>query len=223
MVEAEEIRKSLQEIRGNIMGEAFPGADDLEMPEWTRDPFHVLIATVLSQRTKDQNTYRAAKNLFHRFPDVKSIAAADVGEIEVLIRPSGFYKVKAKGIKALCQKLMDEHDGHVPDDIESLVLLPLVGRKTANCVISYGFGSDAICVDTHVHRICNRLGWVSTKDADGTEMQLRRIAPKDTWSDINRLMVRFGQKTCIPRRPRCFQCPLTEECDLYRNDPTLRR
>ncbi|OPY31090.1 MAG: G/T mismatches repair enzyme [Methanomassiliicoccales archaeon PtaU1.Bin124] len=215
MVDENEIRLVLLGIKENIAGEAFPGADDLEMPEWPRDPFHVLIATVLSQRTKDANTYKASKQLFAALPDVRAIADAEETEIEALIRPSGFYKVKAKGIKGLCQQIIDRFGGKVPDDIDDLVSLPMVGRKTANCVLSYGFEVDAVCVDTHVHRISNRLGWVSTDDADETETALRRIAPKDKWSEINRLMVRFGQKTCLPRNPRCGQCPVSSRCNYF--------
>jgi len=218
MVDQQEIREVLDAIRGNIKGEAFPGADDLEMPEWPRDPFHVLIATVLSQRTKDLNTYRASKSLFAALPDVNAIASADVGRIEELIRPSGFYRVKAKGIQSLCRQIVERFDGKVPNDIDDMVSLPMVGRKTANCVLSYGFNVDAVCVDTHVHRICNRLGWVTTDDADKTEVRLRAIAPKDRWSEINSLMVRFGQKTCIPRNPRCWQCPVTKYCQYYKKN-----
>ena len=216
MVDEEEIRLVLQGIRGDINGEAFPGADDLEMPEWPRDPFHVLIATVLSQRTKDLNTYRASKQLFAAFPDVRAMADADVEAIEALIRPSGFFKVKAKGIKTLCQELIERFGGQVPSDIDDLVSLPMVGRKTANCVLSYGFGMDAVCVDTHVHRISNRLGWASSDEPDETEARLRRIVPKEKWSEVNRLMVRFGQKTCLPRNPRCSVCPVNRYCRYFK-------
>lgn len=218
MVGQQEIIEVLDAIRGHIDGEAFPGADDLEMPEWPRDPFHVLIATVLSQRTKDLNTYKASKQLFRVFPHAQAIAAADLAEIEALIRPSGFYRVKAKGIQSLCRELVDRFGGEVPEDIDAMVSLPMVGRKTANCVLSYGFNVDAMCVDTHVHRICNRLGWVTTENADGTEAKLRKIVPKDRWSEVNRIMVRFGQKTCIPRNPRCYQCPVTAHCEYFRKN-----
>ena len=218
MVGEQEIGAVLDAIRGHISGEAFPGADDLEMPEWPRDPFHVLIATVLSQRTKDLNTYKASKQLFQALPDARAIADADQAIIEELIRPSGFYRVKAKGIRSLCREIMERFGGEVPEDIDDMVSLPLVGRKTANCVLSYGFNVDAVCVDTHVHRICNRLGWVSTDDADSTEARLRKIVPKGRWSEVNRLMVRFGQKTCIPRNPRCYQCPVTDHCEYFRKN-----
>ena len=210
-----EVKRVLESIRANIEGEAFPGADDLGGSEWERDAFHVLIATVLSHRTKDANTYLAAKQLFSRFDDPLAIASADLNEIEGLIRPSGFYKVKAKGIQRLCKDLVDRFSGEVPDTIEQLVSLPMVGRKTANCVLSYGFGKDGLCVDVHVHRISNRLGWVSTDTPDETEAELRRKVPKTSWCDINRLMVRFGQKTCLPRKPRCHNCPVTQDCRYF--------
>jgi endonuclease-3 len=211
-----EVRAVLVGIRGDIRGEAFPGADDLESPDWPRDAMHVLIATVLSHRTKDANTYLAAKQLFSHFDSVPLLAQADLDDIERLIRPSGFYRVKAKGIKKICQELMVRYDGIVPDTIEELVTLPMVGRKTANCVLTYAFGKDGICVDVHVHRISNRLGWVRTEEPDETEMLLRQKVPRELWCDINKLMVRFGQKTCLPRNPRCSRCPISQYCQYFK-------
>ncbi|QLH75749.1 MAG: endonuclease III [Methanomassiliicoccales archaeon] len=177
------------------------------------DPFHVLIATVLSHRTKDINTYRAAKQLFSRFDGPKEIAEADISTIEELVRPSGFYKVKARGIKSICIELVKRFDGQVPSSMEDLLTLPMVGRKTANCVLSYGFGQDGLCVDIHVHRISNRLGWVRTEHPDETEMELKRIVPRPLWCDINSALVRFGQKTCLPRNPKCSGCMLVRGCE----------
>jgi endonuclease-3 len=208
------LRIVLQSMEREISGKAFPGADGLQDPEWERDPFHVLIATVLSQRTKDANTYKAARQLFARFNGPLDLSRADVKEVEDLIRPSGFYQVKARGIKEICRILVERYDGKVPDDMEGLLALPLVGRKTANCVLAYGFGKEGLCVDTHVHRITNRLGWVRTKDADETEQELRRIVPKGLWTDLNSIMVRFGQGTCLPQRPRCSSCPVRMDCDF---------
>jgi endonuclease-3 len=208
------LRIVLQSMEREISGKAFPGADGLQDPEWERDPFHVLIATVLSQRTKDANTYKAARQLFARFNGPLDLSRADVKEVEDLIRPSGFYQVKARGIKEICRILVERYDGKVPDDMEGLLALPLVGRKTANCVLAYGFGKEGLCVDTHVHRITNRLGWVRTKDADETEQELRRIVPKGLWTDLNSIMVRFGQGTCLPQRPRCSACPVRMDCDF---------
>lgn len=206
------VRLVLRAMEREIKGKAFPGADGLQSPEWPRDPFHVLIATVLSQRTKDMNTYKAARQLFARFDGPRDMAEADVEEVEELIRPSGFYQVKAKGIQAICRTLLERHGGEVPEDMDMLLALPLVGRKTANCVLAYGFGKEGLCVDTHVHRICNRLGWVDTKHADETEMELREIVPKDLWCDLNSIMVRYGQGVCVPQRPRCEICAVRGDC-----------
>jgi endonuclease III len=210
---ASKIRSDLKLIESDIDSVAFPGADELHDPEWPNDPFHVLMATVLSHRTKDANTYQAAKQLFERYSDPYSIAKADTTEIEELVRPSGFYKVKARGLQRICKELVDRFDGQVPGTMEELLTLPMVGRKTANCVLSYGFGKDGLCVDVHVHRISNRIGWVETKHPDETELELKRMVPKELWCDINSMLVRFGQKTCLPRNPKCAKCPLLEGCD----------
>jgi endonuclease-3 len=168
------VRLVLQIMEREICGKAFPGADRLQSPEWPRDPFHVLIATVLSQRTKDINTYKAAKQLFARFEGPREISEADVKEVEELIRPSGFYQVKAKGIKEICRTLVERHGGEVPEDMDLLLALPLVGRKTANCVLAYGFGKDGLCVDTHVHRQPFGLGAYQTGGRDGNGAQSDR-------------------------------------------------
>ncbi|MCE5295880.1 MAG: endonuclease III [Euryarchaeota archaeon] len=211
---ASKIRSDLKLIGGDIEGHAFPGADDLHDPEWPTDPFHVLMATVLSHRTKDANTHRAAKQLFERYSDPRSIADADPSEIEDLVRPSGFYKVKARGLQKICKELVERFDGQVPGTMDELLTLPMVGRKTANCVLSYGFKKDGLCVDVHVHRISNRIGWVSTKHPDDTELELKAKVPKELWCDINSMLVRFGQRTCLPRNPRCSRCPLLGGCDF---------
>lgn len=211
----EHIREVIQAISKDLSGRAFPGADDLQDPEWPRDPFHVLIATVLSQRTRDANTYLAAKQLFSRYDTPEAIAYGELKEIEKLIHPAGFYQVKAKGLQRLCRILVEEHGGMVPCSMEGLLSLPLVGRKTANCVLAYGFGLDGLCVDTHVHRISNRLGWVTTRTPEETEMALRKLVPKDLWRELNSIFVRFGQKTCLPQRPRCPKCPVNEDCAYY--------
>jgi endonuclease-3 len=191
---------------------AYPGRH-AHATEWSREPFHVLITTVLSQRTRDANTHLASERLFNRFSDAESIARAPVEEVEELIRPAGFYRSKARSIVEIARTVHEDLNDRVPSDIEGLMALPMVGRKTANCVLSYGFGMDAICVDTHVHRISNRLGLVRTADAEGTEAALRGAVPRDLWKEINMRMVPFGQDTCLPRRPRCWQCPLEAHCD----------
>lgn len=176
------------------------------------DPFRVLVATVLSQRTRDEVTERAAEKLFARYGTASALAHAGVGDIEKLIHEVGFYRVKAPRIREIARIISNEFRGKVPDDIAALLLLPGVGRKTANCVLAYGFDRDVIAVDTHVHRISNRLGLVSTNTPEETEAMLYEILPKRHWRYINELFVRFGQDICRPLAPRCGACTLYELC-----------
>ncbi|VVB87162.1 G/T mismatches repair enzyme [uncultured archaeon] len=178
----------------------------------SRDPFRVLISTVLSQRTRDEVTDRATEKLFSKFGDCSALAGADAGDIEDMIREVGFYRVKAPRVKEIARIISNDFKGKVPDDMDTLLTLPGVGRKTANCVLVYGFGMDAVAVDTHVHRISNRLGLVKTKTPQETEMELSRVLPKKYWRDINELLVRFGQDICRPVGPKCPLCPVSELC-----------
>ncbi len=179
-------------------------------------PFRVLIFTIISQRTRDEQTEVAAGRLLAAFPTVKKLARADVRKIEKLIKPAGFYRVKARKIKEVCNTLLKEYDGNVPDNFDSLMELPSVGRKTANCVLVFGFGKPAIPVDTHVHRISNRLGLVRTSKPEETEKALQKVLPKRFWLDINHMLVRFGQTICRPVTPKCEICPVTDLCRWYR-------
>ncbi len=179
-------------------------------------PFRVLISTILSQRTRDENTTRAAENLFSRYRTPEELARADIDAVRRLIRPSGFYNVKARSIIRVSRQLLEEFGGRVPDDEEDLLKLHSVGRKTANCVLVYGFNKPAIPVDTHVHRISNRLGLVDTKRPEETEAQLVKTVPRRYWLDLNDLFVRFGQTTCRPIGPRCGSCTLRSVCRYYR-------
>lgn len=193
---------------------AYPGrSSEGLLPEWDPSPFHVLIATILSQRTKDNNTRKASDALFKRFDSIEAIASADLSEIAELIRPSGFPNQKGKALIDVCNILMNEYNSEVPSDIDDLLKLPMVGRKTANCVRSYAFNLQAICVDTHVHRISNLMGLVKTRNPDETEFELMKITPKDRWSDINRYIVRHGQTVCIPNNPKCDRCSIADMCD----------
>lgn len=176
------------------------------------DPFRVLIATVLSQRTRDEITSQAEKALFGRFGDARSISRAGVREIEDLIRNVGFYRTKARALKEISRELISRFDGKVPDDVDSLLSLPMVGRKTANCVLVFGFGRPAIPVDTHVHRISNRLGWVKTLTPEQTEIALSKLLPMNMWLDVNELMVTHGKSICRPLNPRCSICPIAQYC-----------
>ncbi len=177
------------------------------------DPYRVLVRTILSQRTRDENTDQATNNLFSKYKDIYEVVGAPTEDVQELIKPAGFYRVKAGRIQEVSQILIDEYGGEVPDTLEELVKLPGVGRKTANCVLVFAFELPAIPVDTHVHRISNRMGLVNTKTPDETEIELSKIAPKDLWIKLNDLMVQFGQNICKPTSPQCEVCPVNYLCD----------
>ena len=186
------------------------------------DPFRVLIATVLSHRTKDRVTAQASTRLFAKYPGAKQLAKGDTRTISRLIRPVGFYRTKAKTVKRLAKIILEEYDGRVPSSMDQLLELPSVGRKTANCVLVYGFKTPAIPVDTHVHRIFNRLGVVKTKTPEETEEELTRIVEKKDWLQLNEVFVKFGQLVCKPIGPKCPVCPLTDRCEWYRENRLLK-
>jgi endonuclease-3 len=178
-----------------------------------REPFFALISTVMSHRTRDDVTYPAAERLFERFSTPEEMVEADVEEIEALIRDVGFYRVKAGRIKEISRILLEEYNGMVPDEMEALLKLPGVGRKTANCVLAHAFlKEDALAVDTHVHRISNRLGLVVTKNPEETEIELKKVLPQKYWRHVNILLVKFGQNVCRPVSPRCGICVLNDMC-----------
>jgi len=177
----------------------------------TRDPFKVLVATILSARTKDETTAKASARLFKKVSGLESLAALDEATIAKLIYPVGFYKNKAKYLKQLPAAL-EQFGGRIPDDVESLIELPGVGRKTANLVVAVAFNKPAICVDTHVHRIMNIWGYVETKTPLETEMALRRKLPAEYWIRINSILVAFGQGVCKPLRPHCDRCIIAGQC-----------
>jgi endonuclease-3 len=180
--------------------------------ERTRDPFRVLIACVISLRTKDAVTAEASARLFAVADTPAAVAALPEARISRLIFPAGFYRTKARQIRAIARQLLTEHEGTVPADRDALLDLPGVGRKTANLVLGLSFAHPAICVDTHVHRISNRLGLVRTKAPAETEAALERVLPRRYWIDINDLLVTFGQTVCHPTSPRCSTCPLSTRC-----------
>ena len=194
-------------------GGAYPGRNSEGLnPEWPCDPFHVLIATILSQRTKDDNTRKASDNLFHKYPTIEAIADADPADVAVLIRPAGFPNQKAKAITECCRILRDQYGCKVPEDTDEMTKLPMVGRKTAACVRSYAMEIPSVCVDTHVHRISNLMGLVKTKTPEETEYALMELTPQERWSDINRYLVRHGQEICQPNRPHCEKCMVNDMC-----------
>jgi endonuclease-3 len=183
-----------------------------ELAKKKQDPFKILISTILSARTKDKNTQMATESLFSKFNTPEQIANANVEILEKLIYKSGFYKVKASRIKEVSKILQEDYGGEVPRDFKELISLPGVGAKTANCVLVYAFKIPAIPVDTHVHRISNRLGWVKTLKPNQTEKELKDLISKDQWIRVNRLLVRFGQEICLPTHPKCEKCPIHKVC-----------
>lgn len=180
-----------------------------------KDPFRVLIATILSQRTKDENTYKASKKLFESFPDVYSLSMAKPSQIYDLIKASGMYRQKAERIIKVSQIIVEKFNGKIPANLHDLLSLPGVGRKTANIVLYHCFCQPALAVDTHVHRISNRLGFVKTKTPEQTEEGLKKIIPKRFWGPINGAMVEFGKKVCLPRKPKCQECPVNKCCEYF--------
>lgn len=183
-------------------------ADTTERP----DPFRVLVSTIISLRTRDEVTFAASERLFAAAPDAGALASLPEHRIQELIYPAGFYRNKARDLRRIASLIIERHDGRVPDRREELTAFPGVGRKTANLVLGVGFGIPAICVDIHVHRIPNRLGWVATKTPEQTEQALMAILPQRYWIPINELLVGFGQRVCTPQSPRCSNCPLEREC-----------
>ncbi len=178
----------------------------------TSDPFRILVAVLLSARTRDQVTARVVERLFAAVRTPEDLAALSVDEISALIYPTGFYRTKARHLKALPEVLAREFGGRIPDTIDELCRLPGVGRKTANLVVSTAFDKPGICVDVHVHRICNRWGFVHTRTPYDTEMALRAVLPRRYWKNWNRYLVSYGQTLCLPRHPRCGRCDLRGLC-----------
>jgi len=176
------------------------------------DPFLVLVSTVLSLRTKDECTREAAGRLFALAQTPRAILSLPLDKIARAIYPVGFYNTKAKYLKQICEILLSRHEGQVPDELDELLALPGVGRKTANLVLTLGYGKPGICVDTHVHRITNRWGYVKTKTPIETEFALRKKLPPKHWIIINDLLVTYGQNRCAPVSPWCSQCPLAPWC-----------
>ncbi len=179
----------------------------------TKDPFKVLVTTILSARTKDTTTTQAATNLFKVVSSVKDFNRLTQSSIEKLIYPVGFYKNKAKFLKNLPSALYKFYNGIIPQTVDELIKLPGVGRKTANLVVAVAFNKPAICVDVHVHRICNRLGYVKTKTPFETEMTLRKILPEKFWIMFNSYLVSFGQNLCYPINPKCEKFPIYNYCE----------
>ena len=195
-----------------ITGLELPAVEKIS-EEQAEDPFQILIATILSARTQDTTTHAASTRLFRRARTPRTMARLSVKEIEGLIYPVSFYRYKARYVKACCEMLVKRFNGRVPGTMDGLIMLPGVGRKTANLVLILGFQSlQNICVDTHVHRISNRLGWVRTTLPDETEQALYRNTDRRWWPYINLYMVTWGQNVCRPVYPRCGDCVIAQDC-----------
>lgn len=179
------------------------------------DPFKILIGTILSARTKDENTTRVVKELFKKYRTSKDLAEAKTKDVEKIVHSIGFYRVKAKRVIEVAQIIESEFKGRVPKELEKLITLPGVGRKTANCVLVYAYETPAIPVDTHVHRISNRMGLVKTRTPEETEIELMKKIPKKFWLEINDTFVMYGQNICKPVNPMCELCKVNDSCEYY--------
>lgn len=182
------------------------------------DPYKILIGTILSARTRDETTTSVIKILFSKFKNADELSRANLKELKELIQKIGFYNVKAVRIKEVSKILVEKYNGKVPSNLEDLLSFPGVGRKTANCVLVYGFRKPAIPVDIHVHRISNRIGIVNTKKPEETETVLEKSIDKKYWTAVNETFVVFGQNICLPIRPKCNLCRLTKLCKYYQSN-----
>ena len=187
-----------------------------ELHEAETGPFSILIGTILSARTKDEATAKAVKALFSKYKNPKELAGAKIKDVEKIIKSIGFFHVKSKRIIEVANIIHTKYKDKVPDDLDILVQLPGVGRKTANCVLVYAFEKPAIPVDIHVHRISNRLGLVDTKNPEETEQELMKIIKKKYWIDINDTFVMYGQNICKPISPMCNVCKIKKSCKFYK-------
>ena len=176
------------------------------------DPWRILIGTILSARARDEVTEQVCEELFNKYPNAEALAGARQHDIEQCIRRIGFYHTKAKNIIQTSKIVVEQYHGNVPDTMDGLLTLPGVGRKVAGCVLVYAFQKDAIPVDTHVHRISNRLGWVSTKTPEQTEQRLMKIVQKKDWQVVNDYLVSHGKKVCKPIQPLCHSCCIERYC-----------
>ncbi|TVR03265.1 MAG: endonuclease III [Spirochaetaceae bacterium] len=207
---ASEIRRVFAAVRRFVARHELPSVSLVAVT--SRDPFSILVSTVLSLRTRDDVTLAATRRLVAVAPTVNAVLTLSEDRIAELIYPCGFYRTKARQLLQIARIIRDQHNGTVPADRDALLAMPGVGRKTANLVLGLSFGIPAICVDTHVHRICNRLGWIRSRTPDESERLLEQFVPKRLWIEINELLVLFGQQTCTPQSPRCSLCPIAAHC-----------
>lgn len=209
----ETLERTISAMRIAVAGAKPPSVTEIAGRD--RDPFRILISTILSLRTKDDVTAAASERLFALASTPRALAALDTRKIERAIYPAGFYRTKARTVREIARRIDRDFEGRVPDTIETLLAFKGVGRKTAALVVSLGYGREAICVDTHVHRISNRLRWVATRTPEQTERALMIVLPRRYWIGINDTMVSFGQNVCVPVSPRCSVCPLSLDCPRH--------
>lgn len=198
-----------------VLANTYHGRGSVELG----DPFRVLVATVISQRTREEQTTAVSERVFARYPDAPALAMASEPELFKLLEGSQYREVKAPRLIQIARILVERYGGQVPNDLNALLALPGVGRKTAACVLIYAFEIPALCVDIHMHRITNRLGWVNTRTPDQTERALERVLPRDLWAGSNRLFVQHGRMICTSGIPRCSGCPVRKWC-VYGQDPS---
>ena len=210
-------KKNIDKIIKGIKDANLPQRDFVKMMETFHDPFKVLICCILSLRTNDLTTYPCSLRMLELGTKPEDFLNIDVETLAKAIYPVGFYRNKAQQILDISKELVEKYNGQVPKSIDELVKFKGVGRKTANLVMAKGFDEPAICVDVHVHRISNRLGWVKTKTPEETEMELRKLLPVKYWLDINTILVTFGQNLCKPQKPMCNICPIKQYCNSFNN------
>ena len=211
----EKILRGMADTMNSVKPPRITALQDLHDAE--TGPFSILIGTILSARTKDEATTKAVKALFLKYKNPKELAKAKIKDVEKIIKSIGFYHVKSKRIIEVAKIIDKKYKGMVPDDLDTLVQLPGVGRKTANCVLVYAYEKPAIPVDIHVHRISNRLGLVDTKDPEETEQELMKKIQKKYWLDINDTFVMYGQNICKPISPMCDVCQIKKSCKFYKS------
>ncbi len=187
------------------------------------DPYKVLVATVISARTREEQTTAVSERVFARYPDAFALAAADEHQLYALLEGSQYRETKAPRLIDMAKILVEQHHGKVPNSVEALLALPGVGRKTANCVLIYAFNTPALCVDIHMHRITNRLGWIHTQTPEQTERALETVLPRDLWAGSNRLFLQHGRAICTPGIPRCSICPVRQWCAYGQDGETQKR
>jgi endonuclease-3 len=203
----------------HILAETYHGRGSVELG----DPYKVLVATVISARTREEQTTAVSNRVFARYPGAFALAEATEQELYDLLEGSQYREVKAPRLIEMAKILVEKYGGQVPNNLDALLALPGVGRKTANCVLIYAFDIPALCVDVHMHRITNRLGWVHTRTPDQTEKALQKVIPRDLWTGVNRLFLQHGRAICTPGIPRCLVCPIRAFCAYGQDAGTPKR